>query len=363
MPTTEPDPNQVRKALGATTTVDGHQHVVYADGTSAQTAKGASSSHTHTVVMQPDGKLVILADSGHTHELASSSSSSSSTAKSAPPVERTVPVNEQHRQECIAALGKSLGVEPDAPEVKSSLECAARAGLVFRSPGDFGSSAARRSLSRGPEDCTMTPTVPNLHRAETLRKAANDPELRADIEKGADRGCRLSLELAATWSEKHARALQASGTTPATKRAATVAELDAASADLEAYVADFATAQKLSPMTAHGILADSRDALYLELTKRRRDIESRVHPVELERARHAQAVALKRQHDAAQQAAATETAKRAASDPLGIFNAEVQKYAAANGLKDEGDALVRFLATPDGIAAKRAYDKTRGYSR
>lgn len=311
MPTTEPDPNQVRKALGATTTVDGHQHVVYADGTSAQTAKGARSSHTHTVVMQPDGKLVILADSGHTHELASSASSTSSpssTAKSAPPVERTVPVNEQHRQECIAA---------------------------------------RRSLSRGPEDCTMTPTVPNLHRAETLRKAANDPELRADIEKGADRGCRLSLELAATWSEKHARALQASGTTPATKHAATVAELDAASADLEAYVADFATAQKLSPMTAHGILADSRDALYLELTKRRRDIESRVHPVELERARHAQAVALKRQHDAAQQAAATETAKRAA----------------ANGLKDEGDALVRFLATPDGIAAKRAYDKTRGYSR
>jgi len=210
---------------------------------------------------------------------------------------------------------------------------------------------------------TMTPTVPNVHRDETLRKAANDPQLRDEIEKAADRGCRLSLDLAATWSEPHAQRLAALAAVPTTKRAATVVELDAATKAIASYVETFAADSKIDVVTAYGALASTRDAHYLELLKRKQAIEQLVHPAELEHARHTQAVAAKRQHDAATQTAATEAAKRAASDPLAVFNAAVADFAKANGIADEGDALVKFLGTPDGIAAKRAYDSTRAYSR
>lgn len=48
-------------------------------------------------------------------------------------------------------------------------------------------------------------------------------------------------------------------------------------------------------------------------------------------------------------------------DPLEQFNAEVKKFAEAKGIKDEGEALEKFLGTKEGRLAKRKYDDTRGY--
>lgn len=65
---------RVHKGTLYTNEVDGHQHRIecYEDGTfwlSYATSAGAENSHSHGVVFE-DGKLVILADSGHSHELA-----------------------------------------------------------------------------------------------------------------------------------------------------------------------------------------------------------------------------------------------------------------------------------------------------
>lgn len=66
---------RVCKANLFTNEVDGHQHQIhcYEDGTfwvSYATASGAENSHSHGIVRGEDGTLTILADSGHTHELA-----------------------------------------------------------------------------------------------------------------------------------------------------------------------------------------------------------------------------------------------------------------------------------------------------
>ena len=62
-----------------TTTVDGHAHTVdvacgmepgYSWYTSYQNSEGAESGHSHAVVRNADGTIEILADSGHTHEIA-----------------------------------------------------------------------------------------------------------------------------------------------------------------------------------------------------------------------------------------------------------------------------------------------------
>jgi hypothetical protein len=49
-------------------------------------------------------------------------------------------------------------------------------------------------------------------------------------------------------------------------------------------------------------------------------------------------------------------------DPAEQFDAEVKKYGEANGIKDSGEALERFLNTKEGRIAKRRYDDTRGYA-
>lgn len=65
---------RVCKANIYTNEVDGHQHQIhcYEDGTfwvSYATAAGAENSHSHAIVFE-GGALTILADSGHSHELA-----------------------------------------------------------------------------------------------------------------------------------------------------------------------------------------------------------------------------------------------------------------------------------------------------
>lgn len=65
---------KVVKASLYTNEVDGHQHqvIVYDDGTfyvQHATSAGAEYSHSHGIVFE-GGQLTILADSGHTHELA-----------------------------------------------------------------------------------------------------------------------------------------------------------------------------------------------------------------------------------------------------------------------------------------------------
>lgn len=50
-------------------------------------------------------------------------------------------------------------------------------------------------------------------------------------------------------------------------------------------------------------------------------------------------------------------------DPLAAFNDGVKKYAEAKGIKDEGLALEKFLATDEGKTLKKAYDASRAYGR
>jgi hypothetical protein len=67
-------PGRVLKGNLYTDEIDGHQHEIhcYEDGSfwvSYATSSGAENSHSHGIVFEA-GKLVILADSGHSHELA-----------------------------------------------------------------------------------------------------------------------------------------------------------------------------------------------------------------------------------------------------------------------------------------------------
>ena len=50
-------------------------------------------------------------------------------------------------------------------------------------------------------------------------------------------------------------------------------------------------------------------------------------------------------------------------DPLAAFNAGVDAFAKANGIKDPGLALEQFLGTPEGRTLKKTYDATRGYGQ
>ena len=341
-------PGRVCKGSLYTNEVDGHQHEIYCyeDGTfwvSYATAAGAENNHSHGIVFE-DGKLVILADSGHAHELAEGQ-----------PGVAVVPAD---------AL---VIVAARAPRATSSKSVAAKSTPSI-APHNMGSQP---ETTMDPKDQQIADLTKRAERAERIAKMSGAHKTHFDTLAGDDAEAFLSKSNAERESAVKAAleddkpiwtgevtkvavrkrdgelALQLAKQNEANAAALAKREAEIEKADVRKCAAEVLGGAPGDDATHDSIIAALRKGCDAE---------------QLEKA----LATLKGLKAASRVGKAAPGASGGAPEPgdaLDAFNAGVKSYAEKHKIADEGEALVKYLGTSEGQALKRAYDQTRAYGK
>lgn len=382
-------PERVLKQAVVTSETDGHAHTIDLDDpadfhwvrdhltTSYQTSKGATNAHSHAWVFDLEtGKVTIVADSGHSH-----------TCDAVVPPDVLTAYKALEAQEraartatpSVVADDPSDGVPAPISDEKAS---GATVVVIASKDGTNGKSTRHgeiRSVKSHSEETMPTEQDKQIEalkksneRLERIAKMTGAQKSHFDTLTGeaqeeflAKSSKERDLELVEIEKSNEVVYTCEDGT-PIRKRDGELAVRQAKRAD-----------------EALKIAKAERDARELtELKKRAGDLMGNLAGtddahVDLLRAIEAMPEA-KREGMTATIKAANDLMKTRATapgtgghgnpnagnaNPEAVFDAEVKKYAEANGIKDQGEALEKFLGTEPGRVAKRAYNVAKGFER
>jgi len=334
------------KAMLYTNEVDGHQHQIdcYEGGgfyVGYATAAGADNSHSHGIVFE-DGKLTILADSGHSHELAEGQAGVAVVpadavvivAARAPAASKSTP----QKTPAKMAAHPEKSTMNDLETLKATIaDLTKRAERLDRIANMSGAYKTHFDMLKG-EDAEAFLAKSNAER-DTIVKAALDadaPIWTGEVTKVAvrTRDGDLALQLA---KQNEANAVLLA------KREDEIEKAEVrsiAKAHLGKLTGDDAT----------------HDLIVRSLRK------SGAAQADIDKA----LTAIKGWNEIAASKGKAPGAGGTDPEPadtLEAFNAGVKSYAEKHKIADEGEALVKFLGTTEGQTLKRKYDATRAYGK
>ncbi|MBA3421657.1 MAG: hypothetical protein H0U12_07160 [Thermoleophilaceae bacterium] len=341
----------VAKSAVYTTEVDGHQHTIDLDCfyegagyTSHNKSTDDEWGHTHSVVRGADGSLTILADTGHTHELAEGQAAvvvvpanavvvvsarsgedgtNKSTHRSAPPSvditqEPSMPDNSPEIADLKKQLATALALASlsDAQRAHhKSITGADAENFLAKSPSErdgIVKAIAKAKLDADPEHYLAKS-------GRVYRQSERElGDMAKRLDESDDRVSKREVELETERLTKRADVEISHFGKSVTARAALLRAIDG--------IADEAVRKEVQEAVkgANAIIAD---------VKKFRGVNP------------------------------GEDAYSNPGDALDEFNKGVAAFAKKNEIKDEGLALEKFLGTTEGRALKKSYDATRAYGK
>lgn len=356
----EKSAGRVVKGSLYTNEVDGHQHkiCVYEDGSmyvESATSEGATQWHSHGIVFE-DGQLTILADSGHTHELAAGQG-----GVVAVPADAIVIVQASARPTTNSA-GANNAANKSTQTIGTQHRGLTQGEPMSNTP-DFAKQLA--DVTKQLDQATKLATLTDAQRAYHKSKSGADAD--AFLNKSHDE---REAVIAAVESANPVEYTSKS-TGRSFRRSELTSDLCIMSKKLDEQsealskrdeAIEKADIRKRATETI-GKLAGG-DAVHDLIV--RSVLKSGASAEEI----GAALTAMKGWNELGKSANTTKgsdgyDASGNASgmgDPYSVFKAEVAKFGDKNGIKDHGEATTKFLATNEGKVAKRAYDATRGYA-
>ncbi len=348
-----------------TTLVDGHQHTInlecFYDGagyTSHNKADGEEYGHSHSVVLA-DGKITILADAGHTHDLAEDQ-----TAVVMVPADAVVVVANQAPPTTddkltvraiargAANLARSKSTTANAiPTVKSESK------PFEENPMDANTKIAELE-KRGSalmKMLTLALLMPEAHRAHAATLGDDAESFLAKSASEREAIVKAAVEADPVhYTAKSGRVFRQSERELG-DMAKRLDDSDAAIAKRDVELEN----ERLEKRASLEFAGLGEPAVIVDILKGAKALdEKRRDAVEhlLKSAKAALELAAKMQGVDPEKPATD-------GDPIAKWNAAVKAYAEKHKIADEGDALVKFLGTTEGQVAKRQYDATRAYGK
>lgn len=329
-------PARVQKASLYTNEVDGHQHkvCVYEDGSlyvEWATMEGADQGHSHGIVFE-SGALTILADSGHTHELAEGQ-----PGIVAVPADAIV----------VIAASASKSTRPiGMPQPGSTTE-----GTMSNTP-DL--SKQLLDLTKQLEHANKLATLTDAQRAYHKGKRGADAE--SFLNKSHDEREALLDAVEKTnpvvYTSKAGRVFRKSDEPSGIVAMAKQLDDQADALAKRDEAIEKAEIRKLQSETFKGVVPGDNDTLDFIIGACRKNEKA------MESLRGLVAAST-----LGKKAPGVGGTDATSGDPLEEFNGAVKAFATTKSIKDEGEALEKFLMTTEGQVAKRKYDATRGYGK
>ena len=360
---------RVAKQAVLTDEVDGHQHTIDLNdpacwygtlSTSYQMSEGAENGHSHAWTFDnATGSVTIAADSGHTHTVTGIVSPITIAAAAA--------IDATRKAEQLATATPAVVEITDAIPVVLVDEPSSAKIVVNVTQRKSPPAIDIAKLSLHPEAMSMKPIV------LTDSQFAHYSKL-----SGAD----ADAFVAKSHADRESDVAKAIAADPVMYTTTNGVEIRKSAGDLAVMFAKQAdeSAKKIASQETE--IAKANTARETEMLKGRAMAELKNGSGSID-TKVALLKAIAAIPDEATRTAVTETVKgmhaacadkgvlkgstdadgTGGGDPLTAFNVGVAKFAETNGIKDKGEALEKFLVTPEGKLLKKSYDATRAYTK